>query len=341
MAEKNHWMIRAGRNSAFLEDFLDRGIVALGIPEVADLSECSTYSEVQERVRDAFPDWSPSKRGAVAGGLFKIGPQMEVEDVVMSYDTSARIYHLGLVDGPYQYRPGEGDDFVHQRKVVWQSTIDRDDLSESARYSLGSLLAAFQIPTSVVEEIRKLQSGAGTGDGGIITPDEESTVEPVSVEEQVGSALERAHEFRKDAISRLTPMEMEEFVATVLRGMGYKTQLSAPGPDRGCDITASKDGLGLAGARIRVEVKHRRDAISAPQIRSFTGGLRPGDRGLFVSTGGFTKEARYEAERAIEPVTLVDLDRLAELYVDAYEDLDLEDRVMVPLRRVWWPEARG
>lgn len=42
-------------------------------------------------------------------------------------------------------------------------------------------------------------------------------------------------------------------------------------------------------------------------------------------------EARYEVERAIEPVTLVDLDRLAELYVDVYEALDLEGRVLVPL----------
>ena len=30
-------------------------------------------------------------------------------------------------------------------------------------------------------------------------------------------------------------------------------------------------------------------------------GLRAGDRGLYVSTGGFTKEARYEADRANVP----------------------------------------
>jgi restriction system protein len=39
---------------------------------------------------------------------------------------------------------------------------------------------------------------------------------------------------------------MQELVAGVLRGMGYKTIVSAKGPDRGRDILASPDGLGLS-----------------------------------------------------------------------------------------------
>jgi restriction system protein len=40
--------------------------------------------------------------------------------------------------------------------------------------------------------------------------------------------------------------------------------------------------------------------------------LLPGTGRYNVSTGGFTKEARYEAERASTPLTLMDLDQLVE-----------------------------
>ncbi|WP_260578865.1 restriction endonuclease [Vreelandella populi] len=36
---------------------------------------------------------------------------------------------------------------------------------------------------------------------------------------------------------------------------------------------------------------------------------------MFLSTGGFTREARYEAERAPNPIALVDLDDLAHLAI--------------------------
>jgi len=119
--------------------------------------------------------------------------------------------------------------------------------------------------------------------------------------------------------------------------MGYRTRVASPGPDRGTDIIASPDGLGLEQPRIRAEVKHRAGSVGAPMLRSFTGGLRQNDRGLYVSTGGFTKEARYESERSTVPVTLVDIDELAEILVQYYDDADSETKALVPLVKLYWP----
>ena len=47
---------------------------------------------------------------------------------------------------------------------------------------------------------------------------------------------------------------MQELVAGILRAMGLKTKISNKGPDRGKDIIASPDGLGLENPRIFVEV---------------------------------------------------------------------------------------
>jgi restriction system protein len=89
---------------------------------------------------------------------------------------------------------------------------------------------------------------------------------------------------------------MEELVAALLRAMGYKARVTPKGPDRGRDVVASPDGLGFQHPRVFAEVKHRpKDSMGAERIRSFLGGLREGDCGLYVSTGGYTKDAHYEA----------------------------------------------
>ena len=77
--------------------------------------------------------------------------------------------------------------------------------------------------------------------------------------------------------------------------------------------------------------------MGSQQIRGFLGGLRDGDCGLYVSTGGFTKDAKYEADRAKMAITLLDLDQLAELVIEHYERLDAEGRTLVPLVKLYWP----
>ena len=56
-----------------------------------------------------------------------------------------------------------------------------------------------------------------------------------------------------------------------------------------------------------------------------------------MSTGGFTREARYEADRSNVPVRLLDLDGFVRLYVEFYEKADEDTRALLPLVRIWWP----
>ena len=129
---------------------------------------------------------------------------------------------------------------------------------------------------------------------------------------------------------------MQELVAGILEAMGYRTSVSRPGPDRGYDVFASPDGLGLEEPRIFVEVKHRPNtSIGAQDIRSFIGGRGAGDRCLYVSTGGFTKDARYEADRASVPLQLLGLVDLRKILVDYYDGLDEEIRSLLPLKRIY------
>lgn len=61
------------------------------------------------------------------------------------------------------------------------------------------------------------------------------------------------------------------------------------------------------------------------------------DTGLYISTGEYTKETRYEGDRASVPVTLLDLDCFARTLIDHYDDMDAETRAILPLVRIYWP----
>ena len=93
---------------------------------------------------------------------------------------------------------------------------------------------------------------------------------------------------------------MERLVAGLLKAMGYCARVTPKGPDGGLDVIASPDALGLESPRIVAEVKHRKGAMGAPAVRSFIGGLRAGDRGLYVSTGGASP--RKPATRPTAPM---------------------------------------
>ena len=128
--------------------------------------------------------------------------------------------------------------------------------------------------------------------------------------------------------------------AALLRAMGYRTRITPKGPDRVVDVFASPNGLGFQEPRIKAEVKHRpKTSMGAQEVRSFIGGLREGERGLYVSSGGFTKEARYEAERSKVPITMLDLDELVSAIVTHYDEFDSDGRALLPLVRVYWPAA--
>ena len=168
-------------------------------------------------------------------------------------------------------------------------------LSQAARNSLGSTLTIFQPSEEAEEEIRKRIKEPVKA-----TEPEAIPTAEVETEDPFANALENSRELIKDRLSKLSWDQMQSLVAGLLRAMGYKTKVSAAGPDRGKDIIASPDGLGLEHPRIFVEVKHRKGQMGAPEIRQFIGGRHAqNDRCLFVSTGGFSTEAKIRG-RAIE-----------------------------------------
>lgn len=168
-------------------------------------------------------------------------------------------------------------------------------------------------------------------------PSEEAEV---GVESKVSVTFEEAEEQAWSEIeSHLTtmpPYEFQELVASLLRAMGYHVAwIAPPGKDGGIDILAWSDPLGTKPPRIKVQVKRQQSKVAVDGLRSFMAMLHDDDVGLFVSTGGFTREAEDEARtQQNRKVTLVNLDRLFELWVEYYKRLDDVGAQRLPLRPI-------
>jgi len=324
------WMIR-GDGGRLYEDFRERQVVGIGWAQLAKYAKPNmTRDQLTQYYLQIEPNTNLGTARSGASQVWRFINEIQPEDWVITYSPANRTYLIGKILSDFQYHPEwieEG--MALARTVKWEKEIARDTLSEESKNTLGSTLTVFQLPKFAIKELLH--------DKIIINiPVEHPNNTDIDDDPLLGMealAIERI----KDLVSALQWDEMQQLVAGVLRSMGYKTLISPAGPDRGKDIIASPDGFGFENPRIIVEVKHRKVQMGSPDIRSFIGGRHKDDRGLYVSTGGFSKEARYEADRSTIPLTLWTLDDVVRTLIEYYDHVDIETKLLVPLKRAYLP----
>lgn len=176
-------------------------------------------------------------------------------------------------------------------------------------------------------------------------PSTEKEEEGAAEESQQGQEA-TVHEMEQLAIEGLkkqiglkNPYEFQDLAAALLRGMGYYTPFVAPhGKDGGVDIIAYRDPLGTVSPRIKVQIKHRPNTPATVQeVRQLMGLLqKDGDVGIFISSGGFTPDAKTTARSSHVHVELIDLDRFITLWQEFYTKLIDEDKSLLLLRPIFF-----
>lgn len=173
--------------------------------------------------------------------------------------------------------------------------------------------------------------------------DESTTDAPDETTAKAASiTLEEAEEQAWSEIDQylraINPYEFQEIVAALLRAMGYHVSwIAPPGKDGGIDILAASDPLGTKPPRIKVQVKRQSQKVDVDGLRSFMAVLGDGDVGIFVSIGGFTKNAADEARlQEKRKITLLNNEQLFDLWVEYYGKVRDEDRRRLPLKSVYF-----
>jgi restriction system protein len=171
---------------------------------------------------------------------------------------------------------------------------------------------------------------------------EASTLEHEESEKESSITFEQAEEQAWTEIEQylqaMNPYEFQDLVADLLKAMGYHVAwISPPGKDGGVDILAYNDPLGTRPPRIKVQVKRISQKVNVEGLRSFASLIGNDDVGLFVSTGGFTKDAEdFARAQESRKVTLIAVDKLVDLWIAHYGKLDDMARRRLPLTPIYF-----
>ena len=320
------WGIHTQDDKLFLTD----NKIAIGWHVFGNLSQVeATRTAFKERYIEAYPD---AKKGSVptsSGMLFRFMHEAQIGDYVIFPSKSDRKINIGVIESDYHYAPSAGE-YVQQRNVKWLRHLPRTFFSQGALYEIGSAMSFFAVKNYADEFLSAL-------DKDFNNHVSETNEEDESVAATADDIIESTGDFMLKELSKnLKGYDLEEFVADLLRAMGYRTTVSPHGGDSGIDITAYKDEL---PPRIVVQVKSQDSDIKETTIQSLKGAMREGDYGLFVTLSNYTKNAQKYLDntpiiRGINGTELVDL------ILKYYEDLSEKYRKMIPLKMVYIPVAR-
>ena len=120
----------------------------------------------------------------------------------------------------------------------------------------------------------------------------------------------------------MSPEGFEKICRELLRESGFENvEVTARGADDGIDGFGTLEINPFVSFRVLFQCKRYKGSVGAPDVRDFGRAMQGrSDKGIVLTTGTFTQEARREARRdGALPIELVDGDKL----VDMFEKLEL------------------
>lgn len=139
-----------------------------------------------------------------------------------------------------------------------------------------------------------------------------------------------------DVVKAMPPLAFERLCQRLLRECGFiHVDVTGKSGDGGIDGKGVVKLSGLLSFHVIFQCKRYKDAVSVTVIRDFRGAMvGRADKGLIITTGRFTREARSEAQRdGAPPIDLLDGDELAvklkELGIGVRTELETIEKIII------------
>ncbi|AWX59346.1 restriction endonuclease [Brevibacillus brevis] len=134
-----------------------------------------------------------------------------------------------------------------------------------------------------------------------------------------------------EIVKQIPPDSFERLCMRLLRESGF-THVTVTGKsgDGGIDGKGVVKIGGLLSFHVVFQCKRYRDSVSSAVIRDFRGAMQGrADKGLIITTGTFTRDARLEAQRdGASPIDLIDGDQLTEKLKETRLGVHVEERII-------------
>lgn len=178
--------------------------------------------------------------------------------------------------------------------------LDPKEVVRSVRASDKATKERNLVPLSPISDISSVVT---PGEPGLIT---------VEISEEPEAAFVWNVELHNILLG-LTPAAFERLIQRLLRESGFiQVEVTGKSGDGGIDGIGIARINGFLSFQVLFQAKRYQGSVSPSQIRDFRGAMQGRtDKGLFITTGTFTREAAKEATRdGAPPIDLIDGEQL-------------------------------
>ncbi|WP_273215427.1 restriction endonuclease [Runella zeae] len=162
-------------------------------------------------------------------------------------------------------------------------------------------------------------------------------------EQDADEEVSEAEKWKKEAIEiiteKLTPSSFERLIQRILREKGFiQVEITGKTGDGGIDGRGIAKINGILSFHIIFQCKRYKGKVPSSDIRDFRGAMvGRSDKGLFITTGTFTREAIREANRDGAPaIDLMDGDKICEKLKELNLGIDVELREHITVNQKWF-----
>jgi len=120
-----------------------------------------------------------------------------------------------------------------------------------------------------------------------------------------------------DVLKKLPPEGFERLCQRLLRESGFQeVKVTGKSGDGGIDGYGNLEVNPFVSFNVLFQSKRYKGSVSASQVRDFRGAMQGrADKGIMITTGSFTSDAKKEAKRdGVPPIELVDGEKLVEMF---------------------------
>ncbi len=266
------------------------------------------------------------------------GTNNEIEEAVIEL--------LGLTDDEVEDIHRGNTTKLSYRAAWARNYLKRLGLIENSGRALWALtsqgLNTQKIDKEEAKKIVKNLSGVKK-DNEKSTNDRDLTSEPNQGVEESEELSELSWEEELiELLKNMEPDAFERLSQRFLRELGFiNVEVTGKSGDGGIDgVGVIKIG-GVLSFHVVFQCKRYTGSVSSPAIRDFRGAMiGRADKGLFITTGTFTRDAKREAQRdGAPPIDLIDGNALAEQLKNLRLGVDVHMKEEVTIKPAWFKDV--
>jgi restriction system protein len=142
-----------------------------------------------------------------------------------------------------------------------------------------------------------------------------------------------------DELQRISPSSFERLCQRLLRELGFQNvEVTGQSNDGGIDGKGLLRLGGVLSFHVIFQAKRYKGSVSPSVVRDFRGAMvGRADKGLIITTGTFTREAKREAQRdGAPPIDLMDGNDLAEKLKELKLGIEIELVEKIIIKNDWY-----